>query len=45
LVYGPRNLNANQLETIHRILLVTSAMHMPRAAGTFRKVGFELPGH
>jgi len=28
--------------SIHRILLVTSAMHMPRAAGTFRKAGFEV---
>jgi uncharacterized SAM-binding protein YcdF (DUF218 family) len=27
---------------IHRILLVTSAMHMPRAAGAFRKAGFEV---
>ena len=27
---------------IHKILLVTSAMHMPRAAGTFRKAGFEV---
>jgi uncharacterized SAM-binding protein YcdF (DUF218 family) len=27
---------------IHRILLVTSAMHMPRAAATFRKSGFEV---
>jgi uncharacterized SAM-binding protein YcdF (DUF218 family) len=27
---------------IRRILLVTSAMHMPRAAGTFRKAGFEV---
>jgi uncharacterized SAM-binding protein YcdF (DUF218 family) len=27
---------------IHRILLVTSAMHMPRAAGTFRKAGFDV---
>jgi uncharacterized SAM-binding protein YcdF (DUF218 family) len=27
---------------IKRILLVTSAMHMPRAAGTFRKAGFEV---
>jgi uncharacterized SAM-binding protein YcdF (DUF218 family) len=27
---------------IRRILLVTSAMHMPRAAGAFRKVGFEV---
>jgi len=25
---------------VHRILLVTSAMHMPRAAGAFRKAGF-----
>jgi uncharacterized SAM-binding protein YcdF (DUF218 family) len=28
--------------SIHRILLVTSAMHMPRAAGAFRKAGFEV---
>jgi uncharacterized SAM-binding protein YcdF (DUF218 family) len=27
---------------IRRILLVTSAMHMPRAAGAFRKAGFEV---
>lgn len=27
---------------IRRILLVTSALHMPRAAGTFRKAGFEI---
>jgi len=27
---------------IRRILLVTSAMHMPRAAGAFRKVGFDV---
>lgn len=27
---------------IHKILLVTSAMHMPRAAATFRKAGFEV---
>jgi len=27
---------------IRRILLVTSAMHMPRAAATFRKAGFEV---
>jgi uncharacterized SAM-binding protein YcdF (DUF218 family) len=27
---------------IKRILLVTSALHMPRAAGTFRKAGFEV---
>jgi uncharacterized SAM-binding protein YcdF (DUF218 family) len=27
---------------IRRILLVTSATHMPRAAGTFRKAGFEV---
>jgi hypothetical protein len=27
---------------IRRILLVTSAMHMPRATGTFRKAGFEV---
>jgi uncharacterized SAM-binding protein YcdF (DUF218 family) len=27
---------------IRRILLVTSAFHMPRAAGAFRKVGFEV---
>lgn len=27
---------------IQRILLVTSAIHMPRAAATFRKVGFEV---
>jgi uncharacterized SAM-binding protein YcdF (DUF218 family) len=27
---------------IRRILLVTSAMHMPRAAGAFRKVGFQI---
>ena len=27
---------------IHRILLVTSAMHMPRATGAFRKAGFEV---
>jgi uncharacterized SAM-binding protein YcdF (DUF218 family) len=32
-------LNARQ---IRRILLVTSAMHMPRAAATFRKAGFEV---
>jgi uncharacterized SAM-binding protein YcdF (DUF218 family) len=25
---------------IHKILLVTSAMHMPRAAAVFRKAGF-----
>jgi uncharacterized SAM-binding protein YcdF (DUF218 family) len=27
---------------IRKILLVTSGMHMPRAAGAFRKVGFEV---
>ena len=27
---------------IRKILLVTSAMHMPRAAGAFRKAGFEV---
>jgi uncharacterized SAM-binding protein YcdF (DUF218 family) len=27
---------------IRRILLVTSAMHMPRAAATFRKAGFDV---
>jgi uncharacterized SAM-binding protein YcdF (DUF218 family) len=27
---------------IRKILLVTSAMHMPRAAGAFRKAGFEI---
>jgi uncharacterized SAM-binding protein YcdF (DUF218 family) len=27
---------------IKRILLVASALHMPRAAGTFRKAGFEV---
>jgi|SRR5579862_664356 len=27
---------------IRRILLVTSAMHMPRAAGAFRRAGFEV---
>lgn len=27
---------------IGRIILVTSAIHMPRAAGTFRKVGFDV---
>ena len=27
---------------IRRILLVTSATHMPRAAGAFRKAGFEV---
>ena len=27
---------------IHRGLLVTSAAHMPRAAGCFRKIGFEV---
>jgi uncharacterized SAM-binding protein YcdF (DUF218 family) len=27
---------------IHKILLVTSAMHMPRAAAVFRKAGFEV---
>ncbi|HUD99496.1 MAG TPA: YdcF family protein [Bryobacteraceae bacterium] len=27
---------------IRRILLVTSAIHMPRAAGAFRKAGFEV---
>jgi uncharacterized SAM-binding protein YcdF (DUF218 family) len=27
---------------IRRIILVTSAMHMPRAAGAFRKAGFEV---
>ena len=27
---------------IHKILLVTTAMHMPRAAGSFRKAGFEV---
>jgi uncharacterized SAM-binding protein YcdF (DUF218 family) len=29
-------------QSIRRILLVTSAMHMPRAAGAFRKAGFEV---
>lgn len=29
---------------IRRILLVTSAMHMPRAAGAFRNAGFEVIG-
>jgi uncharacterized SAM-binding protein YcdF (DUF218 family) len=29
---------------IRRILLVTSAMHMPRAAGAFRKAGFDVLG-
>jgi hypothetical protein len=28
--------------SIRKILLVTSAMHMPRAAGAFRKAGFEV---
>jgi uncharacterized SAM-binding protein YcdF (DUF218 family) len=27
---------------VRKILLVTSAMHMPRAAGAFRKAGFEV---
>jgi uncharacterized SAM-binding protein YcdF (DUF218 family) len=27
---------------VRRIILVTSAMHMPRAAGAFRKAGFEV---
>jgi len=27
---------------IRRILLVTSSLHMPRAAGAFRKAGFEV---
>jgi len=27
---------------VRRILLVTSAMHMPRAVATFRKVGFDV---
>ena len=27
---------------IRKVLLVTSAMHMPRAAGAFRKAGFEV---
>ena len=27
---------------IRKIVLVTSAMHMPRAAGAFRKAGFEV---
>lgn len=27
---------------IHKILLVTSAMHMPRAVATFRKAGFDV---
>jgi uncharacterized SAM-binding protein YcdF (DUF218 family) len=27
---------------IRKIILVTSAMHMPRAAGAFRKAGFEV---
>jgi uncharacterized SAM-binding protein YcdF (DUF218 family) len=27
---------------IHRIILVTSAMHMPRSVGLFRKQGFEV---
>lgn len=27
---------------IDRVILVTSAMHMPRAAATFRKAGFEI---
>ena len=27
---------------IRKILLATSAMHMPRAAGAFRKTGFEV---
>lgn len=27
---------------IERIILVTSAIHMPRAAGAFRKVGFDV---
>jgi len=33
---------ALQSKGIRRILLVTSAMHMPRAAGVFRKAGFEV---
>ncbi len=31
-----------QQRGIERILLVTSALHMPRAAATFRKVGFDV---
>jgi uncharacterized SAM-binding protein YcdF (DUF218 family) len=27
---------------VRRILLVTSAMHMPRAVGAFRKAGFQV---
>lgn len=38
-VYSHRLLAARG---ISRIILVTSAFHMPRAAGAFRKVGFEV---
>ena len=38
-VYSHRLLAARR---ISRIILVTSAFHMPRAAGAFRKVGFEV---
>jgi uncharacterized SAM-binding protein YcdF (DUF218 family) len=37
-----RSYQALAPQGIRRILLVTSAMHMPRAAGAFRKAGFEV---